>query len=310
MTRASSRQRGLTIIDVTVICVLVLLLVALALPFFAFQRRGGGTGSRMMQNSTQLRGIHQGMFTFAQSNKTGGRDGFYPGLDSRGLSIPIGDTLPSADLLASDDVPGYAADPLDHVLSGEMNTTQRQGFLTRAFAGLASGDFIPAGNASYFINPVDTVKRTYAADGTTPFTAANISYTVLDVSRHDGDAFPLMPEWKETINTQAIILADRAVGDGNDPATRSSVWTEPGSGEWRGSVCRNDGSTSFEASPGAPDWNLRYGDRRFAGGVIANLISATFALLPGEAPGDPERIASHSGVLYDEADSGTDPNAF
>ena len=39
------------------------------------------------------------------------------------------------------------------------------------------------------------------------------------------------------------ILGDRAIGRG--PANISSVWTQPGSGDWRGSIIRSDNSTSF-----------------------------------------------------------------
>ena len=150
----------------------------------------------------------------------------------------------------------------------------------------------------------------FLADGTTPFTAANISYTVLDLSRHDSDLHPLHAEWKETGNPQATVLANRAVGDGNDPATRSSVWTELGSGDWRGSVLRNDGSTSFEASPDGTGMGLRYGKRTFENGDILNIFSDTFRLVPGDDGTPAARISADSGILYDEADSGTDPDAF
>ncbi len=116
--------------------------------------------------------------------------------------------------------------------------------------------------------------------------------------------YPLTEEWKETINTQAILLGDRAVGDGSDPATRSSVWTDLGSGDWRGSLIRNDGSTSFESNPGGPAMGLKYGKRIYEAGVTDNLFSNTFGLNAAD------EITSDSGVLYDEADTGTDPAAF
>ena len=115
-------------------------------------------------------------------------------------------------------------------------------------------------------------------------------------------------EWKEAVNTDAILLADRAIGDGNDLSARSSVWTDPGSGRWRGSVVRNNGSTEFLDAPEAVD--LHYGESTFRvdAPLIDNLFSNTFKL---EADGDDgTRITPTSGVLYDEADSGTDPDAF
>ena len=303
MHPSTHRIAGFTIVEVVTVSIIIVLLVALLLP--ALQR--GHRTHPTMQNSTQLRGIHQAMFTFAQSNKSGGGDGFYPGLDAKGSTLAVADVIPAIDLRASADVPGYAAEPLDHVLRGEMNTTPTQGLITRAFAELVAGDFIPAGSAGYFINPRDEVKVEFEPDGDEPFTAANISYTMLDLSRHEGEVYPLMTEWKETINTQAVMLADRAIGDGSDPATRSSVWTEPGSGEWRGSVVRNDGSTSFEVEPGGVDLGLRFGDLGFEQGNTSNFFSDAFSLV--EIDGD-TRISATSGILYDEAEAPGDANGF
>ena len=39
-------------------------------------------------------------------------------------------------------------------------------------------------------------------------------------------------------------MSDRGIGTNRD--NLSSVWTETGSGDWRGGVTRNDNSTSFE----------------------------------------------------------------
>ena len=191
------------------------------------------------------------------------------------------------------------------MLPGEVNATATRGFLTRAFAELASGDFIPAGSAAYFLSPAEEVKTPYEAGVGRPFTAANIDFTTLDLSRNDNGVFPLTTESRETGSPAAIVLADRAIGDGNDPATRSSVWTQPGSGDWRGTIARNDGSTSFEVSPALTD--LSYGSLgvKVEALSIDNLFSSTFAL---EA--NATRVTARSGLLYDEADPGTDPNAF
>ena len=304
MQPSDCRRAGFTVIDAMAAGVVLLMAVVLVAVLMSRTSPGKRT-SRQMQNSTQLRGIHQGMFTYAQSNKTGARDGFYPGLDAAGLSIPAGAPMPSAVASLSSGLTGYSAAAVDHVLPGEMNETPTRGFLVAAFAELAAGDFLPGGGADSFLNPVDTVKAGFDPAAGMPLTAANISYTVLDVSRSDAGDFALMAEWKETINTQAIVLADRAVGDGNDPTTRSSAWTTPGSGEWRGSVARNDGSTSFEAVPGGKAIGLRYGKRVFTGGDTQNFFSATFGFVAGGF-----ELLPASGILYDEADSGTDPDLF
>ena len=39
-------------------------------------------------------------------------------------------------------------------------------------------------------------------------------------------------------------MSDRAIGTGPDDI--SSLWTERGSGDWRGGIVRNDNSTAFD----------------------------------------------------------------
>ena len=85
---------------------------------------------------------------------------------------------------------------------------------------------------------------------------------------------------------------------GAAPTDASSVWTDEGSGEWRGSLARNDSSTSFEASPALTDAGLRYGKKVFAGGNTVNAFSTTVAMDTTDAT----KISSDSGVLFDEAD--------
>ncbi|MEM9304357.1 MAG: hypothetical protein AAGE01_19760, partial [Pseudomonadota bacterium] len=81
-----------------------------------------------------------------------------------------------------------------------------------SLARTATGDFIPAGSAEYMINPADSDKTAFVAGETGDageFNMTKVSYTIVDVSADDYDN-----EWKETVNTQAIVLSDRAVGDG------------------------------------------------------------------------------------------------
>ena len=125
----------------------------------------------------------------------------------------------------------------------------------------------PADRGVRTLRPGDTVRAPGDAEG-----PANFSYAFLDFAGMDNDGRPpqagaesLAPgrqwEWKETINTQAVVLADRNTGADADRRI-SSVWTEENSGDWRGGVTRNDSSTSTETEPVLPD--LQYGLVRVA----------------------------------------------
>ncbi|MEM9418292.1 MAG: hypothetical protein AAGA25_04435 [Planctomycetota bacterium] len=181
-----------------------------------------------MVNNTQLRGIHQGFVTFAQSNKKGGQDGYFPGLDGSGHVIPDGpETFHSGD------------------------GTQPSARLVM----MLNGNFF---TPDYMINPADS-RATEAEiergksdyEGLTPDHFSYAPLGIAEALRDEEDQFEVGDdrralEWKETLSTAAIVLGDRALGTGRDDI--SSVFTEFGSGDWRGGVTRNDNSTSFETT--------------------------------------------------------------
>ncbi|MEM9753274.1 MAG: prepilin-type cleavage/methylation domain-containing protein [Planctomycetota bacterium] len=220
--------------------------------------------SRHLQNNVQTRGIHQGMFVFSQGNKSGGGDGFFPGLSSRGEAIADVDCtkIEVGTFGQSNDIPAYDANENGDIDPEEMNDPATgEGFVQYVFAELLTGDFIPAGSSEYFLNPADTGKTVFIANDSGDagrFDVTKVSYTILNAA-----ADQLDNEWKETINTQAIVLADRAIGDGNtfgtEHASASSVWTEEGSGDWRGAMTRNDSSTETGTTYAGPK-GLKYGN--------------------------------------------------
>ena len=305
-TRSRSTRRAFTLIEALILAAVLHGVLALAVPGFAYMRRQ----ARMSQNSIQLGSIRHGMEAYSLSSKTGGRDGWYPGFDGRtGMTIPIDDVIPAAQLAASADVPGYAAEASENVRPGEMNVAPARGFLVRVFAELAAGDFVAAGRPDHFINPADPLKTAFVPGVSGPlsrFTAANISYTTLDLGKNDGGVFPYKSGWREAADGKTVLLADRAVGNGGDPGTRSSVWTQPGSGDWSGWAALNDGSTVWTLNPAHAAYrDARFGGIGFAPGRFGSIFTRGLKLV-----GTPPVISADSGVLYDEADSGTDPNAF
>ena len=58
-------------------------------------------------------------------------------------------------------------------------------------------------------------------------------------------------EWKDTANTLAPVISDRAVDNGSNYTHIRSIHTTPapGSTDWRGSVAWNDNHVTFESSP-------------------------------------------------------------
>ena len=98
------RQNSFNIVHLAIALLCVMLIVAVILPMLGSVRGGG---SRKMQNSTQLRGIHQGLVTYAHSNNQ-----FFPGLNRQGENERI--TVEERfHILLEDDyfTPDYAISP-------------------------------------------------------------------------------------------------------------------------------------------------------------------------------------------------------
>ena len=185
-------RKGFTLIELLVVISIIALLIGILLPALGAARRT----ARQMQNSTQVRGIHNALVLYAQGNKT-----YFPGMTGAGALVT------------------NAYEPVDNY--------------TRLLeAGYFTGE--------YAIAPVDT-KDTWTS-GTV--TTANFSYAMLDIGNGASTLKPEASEWRDTVNTEAIILTDRAVGTSD--ADNRSLWTEV-AGDWRGSVAWNDNHVTFES---------------------------------------------------------------
>ncbi|MEM6504584.1 MAG: prepilin-type N-terminal cleavage/methylation domain-containing protein [Planctomycetota bacterium] len=245
--RPALSRPAFTLIELLVVISIIALLIAILLPALGSARKA----ARQMQNSTQLRGIHQGMFGFAQDNK-----GWYPGIDSSGQPLRGGSI-------------GHINDP--------DSTYRSQGLgvnAARRIAILYELDYFPP---AYLISPGDTAKvlpDTSVPIGSRNVTWDNNSYSMLSFDRQvaTGSLWSAAAvsdpslkwvasrrgqEWRDTASARAIIMSDRPISDTGAVVRQlsavtderfHSIWTEPGSEQWTGSVQSNDGSVTLNQS--------------------------------------------------------------
>lgn len=248
-------RRAFTLIELLVVISIIALLIAILLPALSSARES----ARQMQNSTQLRGIHQGMFAFAQDNK-----GWFPGIHSDGQPLQRNGSIAHV----SDTGATY------RTFSFGINTTRRVAILYEL-------DYFPP---QYLLAPGETVKVLPDISVTTGenVNGQNHSYAMLAFDKQGETSDRWAPvavgdpsykwiasqrgkEWRDTASARAVTFADRGISDpgtGPNPSATNdtafhSIWTGPGAG-WEGSVLRNDGSVTFEKTPIAN--NTKYGN--------------------------------------------------
>lgn len=257
------RKKAFTLIELLVVISIIALLIGILLPALGAARKT----ARQMQNSTQLRGIHQSGVTYAQGNK-----GFYAGLLSTGtLNHESSNNM-------------GAAGNLDTTAGKEQN---RYGYLHR----LQRDDFY---EPTYLINPgetdtnitVSTIQNkliAVTADSVADRNATNGSYAVLEYTGATtgntiGGARSTLGtlEWKDTFNTSAVVLSDREL---TTVSTRPrSLWTAKNN-NWEGSVLFNDNHVTYELSDLSLDYSGVYGTG--AGGTGTGTLGRLFNGLHG-----------------------------
>ncbi|MEX1017259.1 MAG: type II secretion system protein [Phycisphaeraceae bacterium] len=208
------KSTGFTLIELLVVISIIALLIGILLPALGAAR----DTARRMQNSTQLRGIHQACVMFAQGNRS-----WFPGIGSNG-------------------------EPLSGAEVGSETDTGSPGIRTEArFAYLLEGNFF---TGEYAISPGETDgDKEPWEDG--EVVSDNYSYAMLRFAGTGNSGN--MAEWSETLNTRAIVMGDRntfnnTAGHGltDSDTDLQSIWTDEG--EWRGTVVRNDNSTTYETT--------------------------------------------------------------
>lgn len=233
--RTAQARHAFTLIELLVVISIIALLIAILLPALGAARQS----TRKLQNSTQLRGIHQALVVFAQSNK-----GYYPGLNSDGTTMTV------AEVNDTGTFTGYNAGSNGRNSSGIFAIALNQDVFT----------------PEYLINPAETAAFEVANettdtdldfDGNPANDPINFSYANLffQESGTGPQESNRAAEWQETLNSQAIVIGDRMIGSGS---TRSSVWTDEGSGDWEGTITKNDNSTGYENTD--EGYDTKYGN--------------------------------------------------
>jgi len=209
---ATGRQgRGFAIAGVAMGAASLLLGVVVAIGIMLPALGAARRTAKRMQNSTQLRGLHQGMFTYANSNKEN-----FPGLNARG-EILLNSTSATGD-------------------SGDGDTVEARYWI------LLTGNFF---TPEYTISPSETDVITPYASG--PVASSNYSYAYLSIQGQPERAPAAggrASEWTQSSNTQAVVASDRNTGSNASTGIQSIHTSRPG--EWKGSVLWNDNHVAFE----------------------------------------------------------------
>ena len=222
--------KGFTLIELMVVISIIALLISILVPALGKIK---DTANRM-KSSTQIRGIHQGLVTFAQGN---GAQEWYAGLDADGQLL-------SETNAADTDVP-YVDGTGDNVRNVEAR-----------FAILLGNDFY---SSDFLVSPSEQnagISRYNTADAanattSTTFTDANYSYALLHIP-DPGSVNNRLSEWRSTTNSQAPIVTDRVIprtaGTNITPGTTNTYSSLHSETSWRGNVAYNDNHVEFETT--------------------------------------------------------------
>jgi prepilin-type N-terminal cleavage/methylation domain-containing protein len=217
------RHNAFTLIELLVVISIIALLIAILLPALSSARQS----ARNLQSSTQVRGIQQGMFTYATSNKD-----LFPGMVKQ------------------------SSDPLEaFVAAGDIDTFNdgfgRAGAYVQARYIICLNDslFTP----DYIISPLEVNPdiQAWEENPATPYTGNSKihSYALPRIMRSNASTSPGRAyEWQATANASAVAVSDRLYtnsGSGapaqvGDPTTYYSLLSPEQPGQWEGAISFND----------------------------------------------------------------------
>ena len=234
----SRRQTvGFTLIELLVVISIISVLISILLPALGSARKS----ARQLQSTTHIRGMHQGLVIFAQDNK-----GYYPGIVSSG----------------------------DRFVTAANNYSDRSGAMVQGrYAIMLQAEVV---TPAYLINPAEPEPKTpYAMGSGDTFGTDNYSYGMQNIAGDQNDAgYTGLPdinpskgkhnikEWRDTMNSQAILLGDRLLkikdGDFTNPNAYLGPWSS-NYGESAWGVVWNDNHAEFANTP---FFETRYGNIR------------------------------------------------
>lgn len=225
------KSNTVLIVVVVVVCCFVGLscLAGILLPSLGAARRQ----ARKMQNSTQIRGIHQQHVVYSNGNNQ-----FYPGRSTTGANKPAmqatstmyGAAAPTGNdqsialaILLNNDAfaPDYLISPIEDAAGNASGAT-----------GVGKIEIAPPRSSTFTINP------------------RNCSYAFLRWADAPEQSPSRRDEWFTTMNGYYPVIADRSSSIASNLKTTSlHVSDRSGqSSEWEGSIAWNDNSTRYEGS--------------------------------------------------------------
>lgn len=258
-------RKGFTVVELVAVLVVTGIGVGMAAVVLSargqsleIDARARGHG-KMKEEEVNAMNLVKAMDAYAEGNK-----GWYPGLSARGQYAKgdfKGRKYGAAAIAANEEEQrtgagctiGPGAAMAEAILLEEGATAPAQWF--------------SPGERDTLVKPVDS--KAGAAVRVEP---CHSSFAMLAYGRAT-----LKPEWKSSQNQQSVRLASRMVFGGKK-GQHSSLWTEEGSGSWRGAVVRGDGSVQIESTPGGEALGaLKYGSKVFAAAGDSDAVVGIFA---------------------------------